>query len=55
MKRLFLTLLIGFVYFNGYSKAPQKPNVIIIFVDDMGYADPSCFGNPLVKTPHIDK
>lgn len=34
--------------------AAEKPNVIVLFIDDMGYADPSCFGNPLVQTPHID-
>lgn len=33
----------------------EKPNIVVIFIDDMGFADPSCFGNPLVKTPNIDK
>ena len=33
----------------------ESPNIVVIFIDDMGFADPSCFGNPLVKTPHIDK
>ena len=33
----------------------EKPNILVIFIDDMGFADPSCFGNPLIKTPHIDK
>jgi arylsulfatase A-like enzyme len=33
----------------------SRPNVLIVFIDDMGYADPSCFGNRLVKTPAIDK
>ena len=33
----------------------EKPNILVIFIDDMEFADPSCFGNPLVKTPHIDK
>ena len=35
--------------------AEDRLNVIFIFIDDMGYADPSCFGNPVVKTPNIDK
>jgi len=36
------------------KKTSGKPNIVIIFIDDMGYADPSCFGNPMVKTPNID-
>lgn len=32
----------------------ERPNIVVIFIDDMGFADPSCFGNPLIKTPHID-
>ncbi len=34
---------------------PDKPNIVVLFIDDMGYADPSCFGNPLLETPHIDR
>ncbi len=30
------------------------PNIVVFFIDDMGYADPSCFGNPALKTPNID-
>jgi arylsulfatase A-like enzyme len=33
----------------------ERPNILFIFIDDMGYADPSCFGNPKMKTPHIDR
>jgi len=33
----------------------RPPNIVFIFIDDMGYADPSCFGNPHVRTPHIDR
>jgi arylsulfatase A-like enzyme len=33
----------------------QLPNFLIIFVDDMGYGDPSCYGNAVARTPHIDQ
>ncbi|WP_417735965.1 sulfatase [Rosistilla oblonga] len=33
----------------------RPPNVVVVFIDDMGYADPSCFGNPAMKTPNIDR
>lgn len=32
----------------------DKPNVIIVYVDDLGYGDISCYGNSLVETPNID-
>jgi len=31
-----------------------KPNLLLIFVADMGYADPTCYGGSLVPTPNID-
>lgn len=32
-----------------------KPNVVIIFCDDLGYGDVGCFGATDIKTPHIDR
>ena len=37
------------------AKAPGKPNVIIILMDDMGYGDPSCYNGFAYQTPNIDK
>ena len=33
----------------------KKPNIVLIYTDDLGYGDVSCYGATKVKTPHIDK
>ena len=33
----------------------QRPNIIIMNIDDMGYSDPSCFGGDYVNTTNIDR
>jgi arylsulfatase A-like enzyme len=39
-----------------YAAEPiAKPNIVLIFIDDMGYGDIGPFGNNKVKTPHLDK
>lgn len=33
----------------------RKPNIILVFIDDMGWADLSCFHNKDAKTPNVDR
>mgnify|MGYP001754847509 FL=1 len=37
------------------TQAPQKPNVIVILADDLGYGDLKCYGAKNIETPHVDK
>lgn len=46
--------LILFCFFSINTFA-QKPNVVLIYADDLGYGDLSSYGAKLIKTPNIDK
>ena len=35
--------------------ATAAPNVLLIFIDNVGYGDLGCYGNAAVKTPHLDR
>lgn len=36
-------------------RADTQPNVVVVFIDDMGWSDFSCFGNTEAETPAIDR
>ena len=49
-------LLITICLFPVFLKAEEKPpNLIVIFIDDMGYGDLGCFGSKVHRTPNLDK
>jgi arylsulfatase A len=37
------------------AAAAGKPNIVLIFIDDMGWKDVGCYGNDFVETPRIDQ
>tara|TARA_B100000809_G_scaffold263526_1_gene316982 strand:+ start:1348 stop:2667 length:1320 start_codon:yes stop_codon:yes gene_type:complete len=39
----------------AYLPAAERPNILIIFTDDQGYADLACYGNRKNKTPRMDQ
>lgn len=37
------------------NATPERPNIIFILADDMGYGDLACYGNEYIQTPNIDR
>ena len=54
--RSFRSFLVLITLFTCCSivHAEQRPNIILIFIDDLGWKDIGCYGNDFVETPHID-
>ena len=48
-----LAVLPGIV--SGIAAAADKPNVVLIFADDLGYGDLGCYGATKIQTPNIDR
>lgn len=43
-----------FLASGAFAQKTAPPNIVLIFMDDMGYGDPVCYGGGPYKTPNID-
>ena len=58
-----IVLAIAYILLSSYVNAGEyesvlgcdKPNVVVIFLDDSGYGDYAHNGNPTIRTPNISK
>lgn len=55
MKRLVCFLACLFPLIASADLAGKRPNILFILTDDQGYGDLSVHGNPVLRTPNIDK
>ena len=58
MKNLLISLYLFLSFSCNYEvekETSRPPNVVIVFTDDQGYQDLSCFGSPNIITPNLDQ
>lgn len=55
MKKSLILCLILLSALTKLVFGKERPNVLFIFIDDMGYGDLGCYGNKHIETPNIDK
>lgn len=57
MKSILILLIFKFLLFSAYRQnvAPEKPNIILIMCDDLGWGDVGFNGNQIIQTPNLNQ
>lgn len=51
----FVFALLALLLSDSHLNAAEKPNFIVIFCDDLGWGDLTCYGHPTINTPNLDR
>ncbi len=55
LRKTFSVGWLAFTFLAAVSQAADRPNIVLIYTDDVGYGDVSCNGGQALLTPHIDR
>lgn len=52
---VFLVTCLSLWVYGSYGAKRDRPNIVVIFCDDLGYGDLGIYGHPTIATPNIDR
>lgn len=55
MRRFLPCALAGVLWTSAQGAVEADDNIVLIYIDNVGWGDLACYGNPVIKTPNIDR